>query len=134
MAVDIEIPFDEIEEAAEQPSKTYCLDLESGRISGMIDGIEAVNQAIRKAVSTQRFCNLIYSDDYGCEVGIAVQDKSVTHEFLETAIPEMIKDALSQDTRITNIYDFVMEFKNDSAYVSFSADTIFGETKISEVL
>ena len=52
MAVDIEIPFTDIEEEAEKPSRTYCLDLDTGRIIGMVDGISAVNQAIRKAIIT----------------------------------------------------------------------------------
>lgn len=134
MAVDIEIPVEEIGEAAELPSKTYRLDLDSGRIYGKIDGLEAVEQAIRKAIITQRFCNLIYDDDYGCEAEEAVRGGSVTPEFLETAIPEMIEDALSLDTRILKIYDFEMEFKDDSAYISFKVDTIFGDTQIDVII
>ncbi len=86
MAVDIEIPFTGIEEAAEQPSKTYRLDIDNGHISGTVDGIEAVEQAIRKAIITQRFCNLIYDSDYGCEAQSAVHSKGVTHEYLEAVI------------------------------------------------
>lgn len=134
MAVDIEIPFTGIEEASEQPSKTYCLNIDSGHISGTVDGIDAVNQAIRKAIITQRFCNLIYDSDYGCEAQSALHSKGVTPEYLEAVIPEMIKDALSQDTRIIDIYDFDFSFENDSAYVSFKVDTVFGETEISEVI
>ncbi len=130
---DIEIPFDELEEEAEKPSGTYRLDLDSGRITGRTGGIEAVNQAIRKALITARFHNLIYDDDYGCEAGDAVHDKNVTPEYLETVLPELVKDALSQDTRITDVRNFEISFENDSAYISFTADTIFGETEIREV-
>ena len=55
MAVDIEIPIDTIEEETEKPTRTYRLDLDSGRIIGAVDGIEAVNQAIRKAIITARY-------------------------------------------------------------------------------
>ena len=48
--------------------KTYRLDLDSGRIIGTVDGIEAVNQAIRKAIITARYKCLIYDDDYGGEL------------------------------------------------------------------
>lgn len=130
---DIEIPFDELEEEAEKPSGTYRLDLDSGRITGRAGGIEAVNQAIRKDLITARFHNLIYDDDYGCEAGDAVHDKNVTPEYLETVLPELVKDALSQDTRITDVRNFEISFENDSAYISFTADTIFGETEIREV-
>lgn len=47
----IPIPIDEVTEAEEQPSLTYRLDLDNGRIVGKVDGLEAVNQAIRKALS-----------------------------------------------------------------------------------
>lgn len=133
MAVDIEIPISEIEEAAELPSRTYHLDIDNGRITGMTDGINAVNQAIRKAIVTMRFCNLIYDDDYGSEVSDMVHSKTATPELIETIIPELVKDALSQDTRIIDVYDFEMSFENDSAFIKFKADTIFGKTEISEV-
>lgn len=133
MSVDIEIPIDEIEEEAELPSKTYRLCINSGRILGTTDGLDAVNQAIRKAITTSRFCNLIYDDDYGSEVNSMVHDKTSTTELIETVVPELIKDALSQDTRIIEAYDFEMSFKNDEAFISFKVDTIFGETEIKEV-
>lgn len=133
MAVDIEIPVGEIEEETELPTRTYRLDLDSGRISGMTDGIEAVEQAIRKAIVTARFCNLIYDDYYGSELDDKVHDSSATPEFIETIIPELVKDALSQDTRILDVYDFEISLKNDSAYISFKVSTIFGETTIKEV-
>lgn len=69
MPVDIEIPITDIEEEAERPSRTYRLDTDSGRIAGTTDGLDAVNQAIKKAIITSRFSNLIYNDDYGSEVG-----------------------------------------------------------------
>ncbi len=134
MAVDIEIPFTDIEEEAEKPSRTYCLDLNSGHIIGMVDGISAVNQAIRKAIITARYKCLIYDSDYGGEIEDMIYDAVSTPELIETALPELICDALSQDTRILEIYDFEFTFKNDSAFISFSADTIFGKTQISEVL
>lgn len=134
MAADIEIPIDSIEEETEKPSRTYRLDLDSGRIIGIADGIEAVNQAIRKAIITARYKNLIYDDDYGGELGDIIRDEDSTPELIETALPVLVKDALSQDTRILDVYDFSFAFKGDSVAVSFGADTIFGETQISEVI
>lgn len=134
MAADIEIPIDSIEEETEKPSRTYRLDLDSGRIIGIADGIEAVNQAIRKAIITARYKNLIYDDDYGGELGDIIRDEDSTPELIETALPVLVKDALSQDTRILDVYDFSFAFTGDSVAVSFRADTIFGETQISEVI
>ena len=132
MAVDIEIPIDTIEEETEKPTRTYRLDLDSGRIT--VDGIEAVNQAIRKAIITARYKCLIYDDDYGGELKDMVYDEVSTPELIETALPELVRDALSQDTRILDVYDFEIDFKNDEAFIVFKADTVFGETQISEVI
>ena len=125
MAVDIEIPIDTIEEETEKPTRTYRLDLDSGRIIGTVDGIEAVNQAIRKAIITARYKCLIYDDDYGGELKDMVYDEVSTPELIETALPELVRDALSQDTRILDVYDFEISFKNDEAFISFKADTVY---------
>ncbi len=128
MPLDVEIPINAFEEEAEKPTKTYFLDLDNGRIIGNIDGLEAVKQAIRKAIITSRYKNLIYDSDYGSEVKDMVYDKESTPELIETALPELIKDALSLDTRILNVSDFEFKFENDKAYISFNVDTIYGQT------
>ena len=61
-----------------------------------------------------------------------VYDEVSTPELIETALPELVRDALSQDTRILDVYDFEISFKNDEAFIVFKADTVFGETQISE--
>lgn len=68
----IPIPVETITEAAELPSRTYRLDLEKGRIVGKVDGLAAVDQAIRKAIITPRFKCLIYDHQYGNEAEAAV--------------------------------------------------------------
>ncbi len=129
-----EIPIGELEEEAEPTSKTYRLDLNKGHIYGKIDGIEAVRQAIEKALLTERFYNLIYDSDYGCEVQETLRGKGVTRSYLETIIPKLIEEALSQDTRITGIYDFEIEFNENSADVKFKVDTVYGTAEIKETL
>ncbi len=130
----IPIPIETITEAEEQPSLTYRLDLESGRIVGFVDKLEAVNQAIKKAIITPRFKCLIYNNQYGSEVEEAIISKDASQEYINTVIEGFIKDALRTDTRILSIYDFYVEFKEDKAYVFFRVDTIFGETQIKEVI
>lgn len=130
----IPIPIDTVTEAEEQPSLTYRLDLENGRIAGRIDKLEAVNQAIRKAIITPRFKCLIYDNQYGCEAEGAVIAKDAGREYMEAVTEGFVKDALRPDTRILSVYDFQFEFKEDRAYVFFRADTIFGETQIEEVI
>lgn len=133
-SVYIPLLISEVTEAEEKPSKTYRLDLDAGRIVGKIDGLEAVNQAIRKAIITPRFKCLIYDNQYGSEITEAVITKDATPEYIETVIPGFIKDALKPDTRVLDVYDFSFQFKGDGAYIFFRADTIYGETAIEEVI
>lgn len=130
----IPIPIDEVTEAEEQPSLTYRLDLDAGRIVGKIDGLDAVNQAIRKAIITPRFKCLIYDSQYGSEVEEAIIAEDATAEYIEAATEGFIKDALLPDTRILEVYDFSFKFEEDKAYIYFKADTIYGETEIEEVI
>lgn len=130
----IPIPIETVTEAEEQPSLTYRLDLDNGRIVGKVDGLEAVNQAIRKAITTPRFKCLIYDHQYGSEIEEAIISKDATREYIEAVTEGFIRDALRPDTRILTVYDFQFDFENDKAYVFFRADTIFGETEIEEVI
>ena len=130
----IPIPIETVKEAEEQSSLTYRLDLENGRIVGKIDKLEAVNQAIKKAIITPRFKCLIYDNQYGSEVEEAIIAKDATTDYIEAVTEGFIRDALRPDTRILSVYDFQFEFKEDKAYVFFRADTIFGKTEIEEVI
>lgn len=130
----IPIPVTQVEPSKEAPSLTYKLDLDTGRIYGKIDGLEAVNQAIRKAIITPRFKCLIYDHQYGSEIEDAVIADDATPDYIETAAEGFIIDALKPDTRILKVYDFSFSFKDDSAYISFRCDTIFGDTTVEEVI
>lgn len=130
MALDTELPFDSLHDAEEQPSKTYRLDLDSKRVRGCVDGLEAVKQAIDKALRTIRYDSLIYDDDYGSELLTMLHDPNTTKELIETSFPQLIREALSNDTRILSVSGFSFEYSKDSVLVRFTAETIFGSTEI----
>ena len=130
----IPIPIDTVTEAEEQPSLTYRLDLDKGRIVGKVDGLTAVNQAIRKAIITPRFKCLIYDNQYGSEIEEAIITKDASPDYIEAVTEGFIRDALRPDTRILSVYDFQFNFEEDKAHVFFRADTIFGQTEIEEVI
>ena len=44
----------------------------------------------------------------------------VTREFLETIIPELIKEALVEDDRIDDVSDFIVKFESNNVYISFA--------------
>lgn len=130
----IPLPVETVAEAEEQPSLTYRLDLENGRIYGRVDGLQAVNQAIRKAIITPRFKCLIYDNQYGSEIEDAIITKDASREYIEATVEGFVKDALKPDTRVLSVYNFSLTWEEDAARINFKADTIFGETEIEEVI
>lgn len=130
----IPIPFETVKEAEEPPSLTYRLDLNAGRIVGKVNGLTAVEQAIRKSIITPRFKCLIYDHQYGSEIEDALIANDATRDYIESAAEGFVKDALKPDTRILSVYDFQIKLEEDNAYISFKVDTIFGKTEIEEVI
>lgn len=123
---------DEVKVGKEAPSKTYHINFEKGRIIGTVDDIEAVRQAIVKSLITPRFKCMIYNDEYGSEIQDDILNKNADNTYLATVIPDYVKEALSNDKRILEIGDFNISVKDNSAFVTFTAHTVFGDVKISE--
>ena len=92
----------------EQPSLTYRMDVVNERIVGKIDGIEAVKQAVYKALNTERYNYLIYSWNYGVETK-DLYGKDM--DYVKSELKRRIGEALTQDDRIDSVSDF--EFKVD---------------------
>lgn len=112
-----------------QPSLTYKIDFEKGRIMGMIDGLEAVKQAVFLILQTERYQYLIYSSDYGCELrGLIVKEPL----FVRSELKRRITEALLQDDRIENVTNFDIEINGDSALVRFTVVSVFGEFKVEQ--
>ena len=59
-----------------QPSRTYHLDLDRKRVASMIDGHDAIIQAVKKILYTERYAYVIYSSQYGVEL-----DRLIGHEY-----------------------------------------------------
>lgn len=134
MGVFIPIPIGDLEQEREQPSLTYHLDLERGRIVGRVNGLEAVNQAIRKALLTPRFRCMIYDNQYGSEIKQTIIAGDATREYIETEMPRLVKEALLVDSRVLDAYDFSFSFEGEQASIRFTAKTVFGDTAIEEVI
>lgn len=118
--------------AAEQTTKTYKVDFDTGRVAGYVDETEAMKQAIFKILSTERFLYLIYSWNYGIELN-AVVGKS--YPVFSSEIKRVITEALLADSRITDVTDFQVEqIDKRTARVSFTAETIFGEIPVERTV
>lgn len=111
----------------ERPSRTHRMDTERKSIHGMTDAQDAMRQAIYKILNTERYEYEIYSWDYGIET-LDLYGEPVTW-----VVPELerrIREALLQDTRITEVSDFEFDFPEKGVvHVAFTAHTIFGELK-----
>ena len=128
----VSVPFDEDDiDEANQVYRTYKMDFERKRIGGMIDGKEAVVQAIWKILSTTRFAHLIYDDQYGCDFFNKINDSGLTDDFLESDLPVMPEVAWLYADRFSGVPDFSYEIISyDSVHVSFVASTIYGDIEI----
>ena len=120
--------LDLIEFALEQqPSRTYKLDIEHGRIRGMVDELESLRQAIYLILNTERYAYLIYSWDYGVElVELIGQPKDYAFSELKRRITE----ALLQDDRITAIDGFEFETGKKSIHATFTVHSVFGDVEV----
>ncbi|TCM93131.1 uncharacterized protein DUF2634 [Paenibacillus sp. BK033] len=114
--------LDTASEEVLQTSRTYHLNQERGRITGIVDGQDAVKQAIYKILNTERFAHFIYSGSYGSEKsGIFRNDYE-----------RCIREALLQDERISAVQDFEITGSGDEAAVRFTALTIYGSVSIEK--
>ena len=113
-----------------QPDLTYRMG-ESAIVGKITDRIESVKQSILHILSTERYSNPIYDDDYGVELEKYIgQDKGMVIADIENTLNE----ALTQDDRITKIKvnSITDGIESNSLVVEFTVYTIYGE--IGEVL
>lgn len=110
-----------------QPSKQYRMEIETNRIVGSCEGLEAVKQAIYKILNTERYAYIIYSWDYGIEL-VDLYGKPPMYVCPE--LERRIKEALMQDSRIIKVDGFEFDLtKKKLVGVKFIVGTIFGDLK-----
>ena len=110
-------------EVKSTPSKTHYINFKDNVIVGMTDGIEALKQAIYLILSIERYDYVIYSWNYGIELKDLFGKPT---NYACAVLPSRIKQALMQDDRIQNVYDFVTSAKGNDVFVKFTVDSIFG--------
>ena len=105
------------------PSRTLKLDHDWKTITGTIDQIQAVEQAVLLILTTERYQWLIFSWDYGVEL------QNLIGKDPEYCIPEIerrIREALLQDDRITAVENFQFELNKRKVLTTFTVISIFG--------
>ena len=112
------------------PTKTYMIDYANKRIIGTIEGRETVMQFIHKVLNTNKYAFEIYDWYYGNELLKLVGQP---YDYVVTRIPNIFRDALLVDDRITDVRDFTfVKSSIDSVLVVCYIDTVYGEIKYEQ--
>ncbi|QOS98103.1 DUF2634 domain-containing protein [Brevibacterium sp. JNUCC-42] len=111
-------------EEVEQPSLTYGIDFTKKCVTGRIDGLEALKQAVFIILSTERFEHLIYSHHHGFE------SMSVAEEVIfRSEIARRVREALMQDDRVLDVVDCKTTIDGDTSRTEFVVVSKFGDFK-----
>ena len=113
------------------PSRTLKMDHDWKTITGTIDQIQAVEQAVFLILTTERYQWLIFSWDYGVEM------QNLIGKDPEYCIPEIerrIREALLQDDRITAVENFEFELNKRKVLTTFTVISIFGNINVEKAV
>ena len=110
-------------EVAEELTLTYRLNFDRQRISGTVDKTEAVAQAVKKLLLTEKYVYAIFGWDYGIQTADLY---GTPISYAESELKRRIVQELMQDNRITDVYDFVFNSSGSKISVTFTVSTVFG--------
>lgn len=113
----------------EQPSRTYKLDVDRGRIRGMTDEADAMLQAVYLILSVERYQYPIYSFNYGVELAALIGQPK---DYVMSEAKRRITEALTQDDRIESVDGWAFETTKKSVIVTFTVHTIFGDIETTK--
>ena len=113
----------------EQPSRTYKLDIDKGRIRGMTDEADAMLQAVYLILSVERYQYPIYSFNYGVELADLIGQPK---DYVMSEAKRRITEALTQDDRIESVDGWAFETTKKSVIVTFTVHTIFGDIETTK--
>ena len=108
------------------PSRTPRLDHREKVVRGIVDGLDAVEQAVFLILNTERYQWLIHSWDYGVEWK-ELSGKPVPYCVAE--VPRRVTEALLQDDRITAVEDFSFQVEKKRLMTTFTVVSIFGKLR-----
>ena len=113
----------------EEPSYTYKLDIDKGRIKGMTAEADAMLQAVYLILSVERYQYPIYSYNYGVELADLIGQPK---DYVMSEAKRRITEALTQDDRIESVDEWAFETTKNSVIVTFVVHTIFGDIETTK--
>lgn len=120
-------------EEQQQPSLTWKLDFDKGKVTGRTDGLDAVKQAVFKALQTDRFWHDVYDSDYGHELKLLIGSSPV---FVESEAKRMIEEALLPDDRIDSVEAVEVSITGDQMLIRFTVQSVYGgfDAEVSNIV
>lgn len=121
----------EFEEAEQERTKTFSLNMAGNIIVGNIDGLEALKQCIYIMLSVEADQHIIYPYTYGIQTLDLI---GKPRHYVMAVIPERITETLLSDDRITDVSDFEFEIDGHKLTVKFVVHSIYGEMEEETVV
>jgi hypothetical protein len=110
-----------------EPSLTWNIDKNTNQISGQVDGINAVRQAVEIIMNVERFRWQIYEPYSGIEtVDLLGNDAG----YISSEFQRRVRDALTVDDRITGISNYTSTVSGNTMEVSFTVNTVYGDIPV----
>ena len=106
-----------------QPSLTWNINKETGRIQNSTEGLAAVQQAVEIILNVQRFYWQIFSPYSGAEFSDLI---GLNYGYVVSELQRRIVEALLMDDRIRSVTDFSFSRNSDKVNVSFTVESVFG--------
>ncbi|WP_025691974.1 DUF2634 domain-containing protein [Paenibacillus zanthoxyli] len=122
---------EQVEGESESPSLTYGIDWKKGRITGYVDGLDALKQAVDKVLRTLRYEQLVYSSNYGTEWSLVLgQDRLLAR----TEIRRIVTEALLQDDRVEGVDQLEVSFNGENVSIDITVRSRYGDIQIRKEL
>lgn len=118
------VPID-VEVTYYSSKDVQMVNVNSDRIVGYADGLEAVKQSIFHILNVERYAYIIYNNNYGVELE---QYIGADINYIEATIENTLKEALTYDLRIKDVkVQSVTQITHDIVLVNFICYTIYGD-------
>ena len=102
---------------------TYGINEDKDAIKGVIDGSDALIQAIYCILNTERYRHPIYSQNYGIELTDLF---GCDRRYVVPQLQARITDALTADSRIESVSDFSFTWNVSKCSASFTVTAVDG--------
>ena len=110
------------------PTYTYKLDIERGRMSGHVDGLEAIKQMVYKILDTPKGVYPIYSSSYGLWLDDLIGQ---SHSIARVEIKRRVREQIMVDERIQEVTDF--DFQSNGNIMNMRMKVIATSGDVFEV-